>query len=160
MSNVFRRYHSKTGNEFYDNLVEIGILLTRFLSNEKNVPKSYRFIYTIPIINMIDRESDWVTRAYNIYPAGNRAEELLAQKQDAYQKAKDVNDAIIQRLQNMIFRLNMDPDRLEEIGRRLMEESAMLAEVRNKCRIQPERPPKQAEKKEGPQKTRPPARRG
>jgi len=153
MSNVFRRYHSKTGNEFYDNLTEIGILLTRFLTNEKNVPKSQRFIYTIPIINLIDRESDWVTTAYNIYPAGKRAEKLLADKQDAYLKAKNVNDAIIQRLQNMIFRLNMDPNRLEEIGRRLMEESAMLAEARNKCRIQPER-------KEEQQKNRPPARRG
>ena len=137
MSNVFRRFHEPTGVEFWDNLVEVEKLLTRFLMNDKNVPKSYRYIYTIPILERLGREWDWIVKAQSIFPGGERANEMLNQKKDALQNAIAANEAIIQALQRMVFILqHIDLDKMDELGKRLIRESAMLRSAKKNCRIQ------------------------
>ena len=70
--------------EYFDNAVIMGIELNRILTHEKVVPKSRRFIYTVPILNIWNREWTWIGIAFDTYPAGNDAQELLQKKRKAF----------------------------------------------------------------------------
>jgi hypothetical protein len=142
MSNVFRRFHTTTGNEYWDNAIEIEIALTRFLMNEKNVPKGYRYIYTVPILNTLHRMQDWIVTATTIYPAGKNAEKLLEDKKNAFLKAICACEAVIQGIQRMTFVLSIDLNKLDDLGNRLMKESALLRNARKNSRVQQEQPAK------------------
>lgn len=117
MSNVFRRFHNPTGVEYFDTASALGAELYRVLTHEKIVPKSRRFIYTIPILNIFHREWTWIGIAFDTYPAGNEAQELLAKKKKAFQKAIDANESIIRALQQMVItHKEIDADRLDNLG--------------------------------------------
>ena len=149
MSNVFRRFHKPTGTEYFDNAAMLGIELYRVLTHEKVVPKSRRFIYTIPIFNIYQREWMWVGLAFDTYPAGNDAQELLAKKKKAFQKAIDANEAIIRSIQQMVItHKEIDIDRLNNLGDLLVKESNLLRKAKDAARIQ----------QEGAKSPRPPAR--
>ncbi|HBU12709.1 MAG TPA: hypothetical protein DEB31_08290 [Clostridiales bacterium] len=52
MSNVLMRKRSISGLEFWKNGADIRAHLTRFLMNEKNVPKRYTYVFTFPGIDL------------------------------------------------------------------------------------------------------------
>lgn len=134
MSNVFRRFHEKTGLEFWDNAVEIEKILTRFLMNEKNVPKRYRYVYTIPILNTVRRMQAHIVAANTIFPVN---EEELKKRRDEQQQAVNACETIIQEIQRMILVLTgIDVDKLDEVGERLTRESALLRNWRKSSKIQ------------------------
>ena len=136
MSNVFRRFREPTGLEFWDNAVEIDRQLFSLLNNEKNVPKRYRYIFTIPILNKMDREWDWIVAAQSLYPEGPNAERILEQKKDALQNAVNANEAIIQALQRMIYKMpNVDINKMDRLGELLERESNLLRSTKNGCKI-------------------------
>lgn len=137
MSNVFRRFHKPTGTEYFDNAMALGIELYRVMTHEKIVPKSRRFIYTIPILNMFSREWTWIGIAFDTYPAGNNAQELLAKKKKAFQKAIDANESIIRAIQQMVItHKEIDIDRLDNLGDLLLLESSLLKKARDNSRVQ------------------------
>ena len=137
MSNVFRRFHKPTGTDYWDTAVEVDSELFRILTNEKIVPKSRRFIYTIPILNMMGREWNYIGLAFDTYPAGDDAEEKLKRKKQAFRNAKDMNEAIIRQLQAMIRRHpEIDIDKLDNLGELLIKESSLLDTARENSRIQ------------------------
>ena len=139
MSNVFRRFHNPTDVEYFDNAVALGAELYRVLTHEKIVPKSRRFIYTIPILNTFGREWAWIVLAYDTYPAGNEAQELLAKKKKAFQKAIDANESIIRAIQQMVItHKEIDVDRLDNLGDLLVKESSLLKKAMDNSRIQQE----------------------
>ncbi len=141
MSNVFRRFHKPTGVEYFDNGAMLGIELYRVLTHEKIVPKSRRFIYTIPIFNIYQREWTWIGLAFDTYPAGNDAQALLEKKKKAFQKAIDANESIIRALQQMVItHKEIDIDRLNNLGELLTKESIFLRKAKDASRIQQERP--------------------
>lgn len=149
MSNVFRRFHQPTGTEYFDNAAILGVELYRVLTHEKIVPKSRRYIYTIPILNIYAREWTWVGVAFDTYPAGNEAQALLEKKKKAFQKATDANEAIIRALQLMVItHKEIDVDRLDNVGELLLKESRLLRKAKDSARIQ----------QEGAKSRRPPAR--
>ena len=150
MSNVFRRFHKPTGTEYFDNAAMLGIELYRVLTHEKIVPKSRRFIYTIPIFNIYQREWMWVGIAFDTYPAGNEAQALLEKKKKAFQKAIDANESIIRALQQMVItHKEIDIDRLDNLGELLTKESNLLRKAKDAARIQ----------QEGARRQRPPAQK-
>lgn len=137
MSNVFRRYREPTGIEFWDNAVEIDKELFQFLNNEKNVPKRYRYMFTVPIVNLMGREWDWIVTAQSLFPEGKDAERILEKKKDAFQNAVNANEAVIQALQRMIFKLpSLDINKLDRLGDKLVYESNLLRAAKNGCKIQ------------------------
>ena len=137
MSNVFRRFHKPTGTDYWDTAVEVDSELFRILTNEKIVPKSRRFIYTIPILNMMGREWNYIGLAFDTYPAGDDAEEKLKRKKQAFRNAKDMNEAIIRQLQAMVRRHpEIDVDKLDNLGELLIKESSLLDKARENSRIQ------------------------
>ncbi len=139
MSNVFRRYHKPTGTEYFDNAVILGTELYRVLTHEKIVPKSRRFIYTIPIFNIYQREFMWIGIAFDTYPAGNEAQALLTKKKKAFQKAIDANESIIRAIQQMVItHKEIDIDRLDNLGELLVKESNLLKKAKDAARIQQE----------------------
>ena len=139
MSNVFSRFHKPTGIEYFDNGVALGIELYRVLTHEKIVPKSRRFIYTIPIFNIYQREWMWIGVAFDTYPAGNDAKALLEKKKRAFQKAIDANESIIRAIQQMVItHKEIDINRLDNLGELLLKESNLLKKAKESSRIQQE----------------------
>ena len=137
MSGVFSRFHKPTGVEYWDNAEDLDGELYRILTNEKIVPKSRRFIYTIPILNMMTHEWNYLSVAYDTYPSGDEAEEKLRKKKAALRKARDVNDAIIRQLQVMCLRHpEIDVDKLDRLGDLLSKESALLEKARENSKVQ------------------------
>lgn len=134
MSGVFSRYHQETGLEFWDNAVEIEVFLTRFLMNEKNVPKRYRYVYTVPILHAVQRMQDHIVAANSIFPV---TEDDLKNRRDEQQKAINACEAVIQRVQRMIPVLSgIDVDKLDSVGDRLIRESALLRAWRKSSKLQ------------------------
>lgn len=133
MSNVFRRFHQPTGVEYWDNAMEIEIGLTRFLLNDKNVPKRYLYIYVVPTLNTLGRMWDWIVAAYTTYPT---TPELLKKKQMSLHNALCGNEAVIQRIQRMIYVLPIDLNKLDGLGELLDKESALLRNALKNCKLQ------------------------
>lgn len=133
MSNVFSRYHKKTGVEYWDNLVEIEIMLTRFLMNDKNIPKSYRFVYTFPILQMLGRMWFYIEIVYRTYP---NTPELLEKKKKAIDTALNFMETVISRLQMAVFTVCIDVNKMDTLGDLMEKESAMLRNVHKNCKLQ------------------------
>ena len=68
MSNVYKRARKLSELEFYMKSLELRDLLTRYVLNEKNVPKRYRFIIAIPITDSLNRLFYAIINANQIYP--------------------------------------------------------------------------------------------
>lgn len=141
MSNVFRRNQKSTGLEFWDNAQEIEIFLTRFLMNEKNVPKKYRYVYSIPILNSVRVLQRYIVAANTIYPVD---ETELNRRREEQQKAINANEVIIQEIQRMVLVLPIDVDKLDMVGQRLLRESALLRAWRKSSKIKKDKAASQA----------------
>lgn len=134
MSNVFAKYHTPTGNEFYDKALYIKRELTRLVMNEKVMPKRYRFVYSIPIINKVTELLGWITAEITLYPT---SEALVEKKKEIWYKALICNEQIIQMIQDMIFVLpTVIPEKFEQVGEALIEESKILRECRKNTKLQ------------------------
>lgn len=134
MSNVFRRNRGTTGLDFMDVASHINEELTKFLMNEKNVPKRYRYMYTFPICDIMHSMKRNLTSANSTFPAN---EESLKMRREYQQKAINDCESIIDALQDMIEVLTgIDVDKIEPIGKLLVEESALLRSLRNNAKVQ------------------------
>ncbi len=136
MSNVFRRNRKPTGQEFYDTMVTLTDKLTHFVMNDKNVPKSYRYVYAIPIIGLLHRLRTAITNANTTYPVNER---LLEKRKDYWLDAICANEDIFQAIQALLDVLPIDLDKLDEIGELLRKESALLRGLRKNAKILGER---------------------
>lgn len=134
MSNVFAKNHTPTGNEFYEKAIYIKRELTRLVMNEKVVPKRYRFVYSIPIINKTNDLMNWITAEITLYPT---SESLVEKKKDIWYQALICNEQLIQMIQDMIYVLpTANPDKFESVGTALIEESKILRECRKNTKLQ------------------------
>ena len=134
MSNVFRRNRGATVLEFMDNAGRINESLTRFLMNEKNVPKSYRFMYTFPICGIMHSMKRNIVSANSTFPVNDTS---LAMRREYQQKAINDCESIIDALQDMIEVLTgIDVDKLEPVGKLLIQESALLRAWRKNAKVQ------------------------
>ena len=65
--------------EFYRNAVDLRHEMSLFLRNEKNVPKKWRALYTVPILKKVRQLLDDIVEANAIYPY---TVEMLAQRHE------------------------------------------------------------------------------
>ena len=76
MSSVLARNRSLSELEFYKNACEMRGTLTRFVMSEKHVPKKYRFVFAIPMTELLKELMCNITAANTIYPINIFKEEL------------------------------------------------------------------------------------
>ena len=133
MSNVFRRLRTNTGNEYWDIAMQLETELTRFLTNPKNVPKKYLYIYVVPTMGTLHKMQDAMSAAHTIFPT---TPELVEQKKAAYLQAIIHCEQVIQSLQRMVQTLPIDVDKLDKIGELLVRESAILRQMRKNTKLQ------------------------
>lgn len=106
MSGVYKSEQSPTGIEFEDTAREIHKELIRLLMNEKLVPKKYRYVYTIPIMNIYHSMRRNITQANSIYA---NKEYLLEMRLKYQQMAIGDCESIIQEMQDMVYTLDSFP---------------------------------------------------
>lgn len=120
---VLKRNRSESHLEFYHTATIIRSDLTRFVMNEKIVPKRWRPIFTFPMIERVNRLMDNITAANTIYPQNLREAEI---RRD-YQTAAIITvEQIFQLLQFMLDTLSVNPDKFQPITEMLVKESALL----------------------------------
>lgn len=133
MSNVFKRFHTPTGQEYKDNLAYLNTDLTKYMMNEKHVPKRYLYIYVVPILARMEKVHDQIKKAERIYPDSL---ELVGIKKDAWQDTIDALNDVVEAIQRMILVLNSDLNKLDQIGDRINYEFSLLTGMRDGVRLQ------------------------
>ena len=103
MSNVYKRFRGETDTQFIINALDLQALLTQYCAKEKFVPKKYRLLIGVPIINKVDELVDNITFANSIYPTN---ESELQQRKEYQVKAI----ANCFQLQNYIVKLEKTID--------------------------------------------------
>lgn len=103
MSNVYKRLRGETETQFIMNALELQTQLTKYCVKEKFVPKKYRLLIGVPIINKVDELVDNITFANSIYPTN----ELEFQQRKEYQ-IKAIANCF--QLQNYIVKLEKTID--------------------------------------------------
>ncbi len=105
MSNVYKRFRGETDIQFIMTALELQVELTKYVNNEKYVPKKWRLILGLPIVNKVDEMVDNITFANTIYPTG--VEEL--ERRRKYQTSAIANCF---QLQNKIVKLEKCIDKV------------------------------------------------
>lgn len=103
MSNVYKRFRGETETQFIINALELQSELTRYCTKEKFIPKKYRLLIGVPIINKVDELVDNITFANSIFPT-NKTE--IEQRKEYQVKAI----ANCFQLQNYIVKLEKTVD--------------------------------------------------
>lgn len=103
MSNVYKRLRGKTDTQFIVNALELQTLITQYCVKEKFVPKKYRLLIGVPLINKVDEMVDNITFANAIYVTNERESE----KRKEYQ-IKAISNCY--QLQNYIIKLEKTID--------------------------------------------------
>ena len=120
---VLKRNRSESQLEFYHNATLVRAELTRFVMNEKVVPKRWRPVFTFPMVEKLIRLFDEITAANTIYPRTAREAEMRREYQT---RAIITVEQILQLLQYMITTLPVDPDKFQPVTELLVKEAALL----------------------------------
>lgn len=120
---VLKNKRSQSKLEFYHTAILIRNELTKFVMNEKIVPKRWRPVFTFPIIDKGILLVDHITAANTIYPQNVHEAE---RRRDFQTDAIIVVEQIIQLLQYMLSTLNLDPNKFQPITEMLLKESTLL----------------------------------
>ena len=123
MSNVYARKREITELAFYVSGQQLQRDITKFVMNEKAIPKKYRLLLGLDIIKKTDELMDNIIAANSIYPT--TAEEL--KMRTAYQ-TRAINNCF--QLQNRLIRLvyciNVEKRRIAPIAEILRKEIGLL----------------------------------
>ena len=141
MSGVFKRFRGRTETQFEINALKIQSLLIKYAASEKFVPKKYRLLIGVPLVEKGCELVNNITYANSI-KAENEADVQLRKK---YQSRAIANCF---QIQNLLVNLEMTVDKvtiksLEEIITLLCDELPLLISWRKGDKI-----------REVPQKTR------
>lgn len=123
MSNVLARKRSVSSLEFYRTARELRITITRLVMNEKHVPKKYRYVFAIPMVNLMNELFANITTANTFYPS---SEHDIQVRRDFQTFAISNCEQILQYLQYMLDVLPLSPDKLRVSTELTMKEIALL----------------------------------
>ena len=105
MSDVFKRLRGTTGTQFEITALDLQTAITKYCVNEKYVPKKWRLLIGVPLINKVDELVDNISFANSIYPTDET--ELKTRKK--YQIKAIAN---CYQLQNLIIKLENTVDKV------------------------------------------------
>ena len=133
---VLARNRSESQLEFYNTATKIRAEMTRFVMNEKIVPKRYRPVFAFPMVNHLIALFDNITAANTIYPQKPKDENDKAtmelylkevMKRREYQtKAIITVEQIFQLLQYMLTTLPVAANKFQPVTELLMKEAQLL----------------------------------
>lgn len=132
MSSVLARNRSLSDLEFYRNGCELRKNLTRFVMNDKNVPKRYKFVFAMPMIDLLLKLFNNIVMANSIYPVNEHEMEI---RRDCQTKAIGNCEQIIQLLQYLIETLPVDANKLVGITESIKKEIALLKNWRKTNKV-------------------------
>lgn len=124
MSNVHKRLRKETELQFLVSAQNLQVELTKFIMSEKNMPKKYRYIIGMGLINKVDELVDNLTAANTIYPTN---------KEEYLERVKYQTNAIINcwQLHNKIVRIILcintaKIEKLENIAELLVDTEGLI----------------------------------
>jgi len=120
---VLKNKRSESQLEFYHTATIIRAELTRFVMNEKIVPKRWRPVFAFPMIEKIIKMIDYITAANTIYPQNLREAEM---RRDYQTRAIITVEQIMQLLQYMLETLPVNPDKFQPVTEHLIKEGSLL----------------------------------
>ena len=132
MSNVLVRHRSISELEFYRNACELRGTLTRFVMNEKNVPKRYKFVFAVPMVNLLLELFNNITMANTIYAISEHEAQL---RRDYQTKAIANCEQVLQLLQYMTDTLPIDVNKLRIPIDLIRKEIALLKAWRKATKV-------------------------
>jgi hypothetical protein len=120
---VLKNKRSESQLEFYHTATLIRAELTRFVMNEKIVPKRWRPVFTFPMVEKIIKLIDYITAANTIYPQNLREAE---RRRDYQTQAIITVEQILQLLQYILNTLPVNPDKFQPVTELLLKEGSLL----------------------------------
>jgi len=132
MSNVLKRHRNLSELEFWRTGTEIRAELTRYLMNEKKVPKRWRPVFTFPGIKYAIKMLEEITAANTIYPT---TEAELNQRRAHQNEAIIACEQIIQHMQWMIETLHTSVNDFESLFEKVIKEINLIKGWRQKNKV-------------------------
>jgi hypothetical protein len=132
MSSVLARNRSLSELEFYKNACEMRGILTRFVMSEKHVPKKYRFVFAIPMTELLKELMCNITAANTIYPIN---EHEVQMRRDFQTMAIANCEQIFQMMEYMVDTLPIDANSLKQSIELTLKETALLKSWRKTNRV-------------------------
>ena len=133
MSTVYARKRSLSEYEFYSNALALRNEVTRVAMNERMVPKRYRFIYAVPLVEMGRSLVYNINRADQFYP--NSEENVIERRRYLTLAVADVEQVCLELQSMMELGLPIDVRRLEELVKTCEREIALLRGARKNVRL-------------------------
>lgn len=109
MSNVLARNRSLSSLEFYKAACELRSAVTKLVMNERNVPKKYRYVFAVPMVNLMHDLFANITTANTFYPL---CEHDLEVRRDFQTYAITSCEQALQMMQYMLDVLPVSPDKM------------------------------------------------
>ena len=102
MSNVLRRNRATSEVEFIHNATRIRKEITSMVMNEKVFPKRYRFVYSIPMIDLCRELVRNANTYYNCVGEDDNESFLYKRKKEALMNMYDCCEDILAEMQEVI----------------------------------------------------------
>ena len=128
MSNVLARNRKLTKYDFYNTAIDIRTELTKFCMNEKNIPKRWRFIHAIPIIESANELVELVVASHVIYPSTVATAE---KRKELQLDAIATVEVLYQKLQFALEILEFDLNKLNDVVDKIELEIKLLKGCRD-----------------------------
>jgi len=132
MSNVLARQRNLSELEFYKTGTEIRAEFTRYLMNEKKVPKRWRFVFAMPGIEYAIKLMSEITAANTIYPTN---ETELQQRRAHQNQAIVACEQILQHISWMVETLPISVNDLEKLCEKIFKEINLIKGWRQKNKV-------------------------
>ena len=133
MSNVLSRHRNLSELEFYKVGTEIRAEFTRYLMNDKKVPKRWKPVFTFPGIAYATKLMAEITAANTIYPT---TEAELDQRRNHQNQAIVACEQILQHIQWMVETLQLSVNDFESLCEKIFKEINLIKGWRQKNKVQ------------------------
>ena len=126
MSNVLKRKRSISETEFLHQAQLIRTEVTRLVMNEKVIPKKYRYVYSIPIIDICRNLNKNANTYYNCNGEDDESFFLYNRKREALYNMRDCCNDILSELQSARQHLYIKMNPYEKVVGLIVDEEDLI----------------------------------
>lgn len=129
MSNVLRRNRTTSEVEFIHNAMRIRKEITSMVMNEKVFPKRYRFVYSIPMIDLCRELVKNANTYYNCVGEDDNEAFLYKRKKKALMNMYDRCEDILAEMQDARDRLHIKMSVREQVVGLIVDEENLINDL-------------------------------
>lgn len=129
MSNVLRRNRATSEVEFIHNAMRIRKEITSMVMNEKVFPKRYRFVYSIPMIDLCRELVKNANTYYNCVGEDDNEAFLYKRKKKALMNMYDRCEDILAEMQDARDRLHIKMSVREQVVGLIVDEENLINDL-------------------------------